>query len=394
MKNILLLSSLYPADDIKILNDTAVCHYFAKEWIKMGYNVRVIHTYHVYPWYYYHMIRLFRKVIANHTGIAVLDIKKTDIYTYNKDGITITRIPTRKSRPGGSFSVKSIKSVSNHIKEILKLESFKPDLILGHFLHPSLEIIVNLNACYNAKTAVSLHGKVSRYNQETAELLKKIDYIGYRSYPIGDAFKKIYGNKQSFICPSGVPKEYIITSAKMINKPIKKFIYVGSLIKRKYPVCLLPAIADAYHNDDFSITFVGDGREEKVIRKTANKLGIISNIRFTGRLQRKDILRELDSADVFIMISKNETFGLVYLEAMARGCIVIASRCEGMDGIIKDQVNGFLCEAGNQNELSSIIKKIKHMSLEDLACISDAAIKTAKKYTDYSVAKLYIEGCR
>lgn len=40
------------------------------------------------------------------------------------------------------------------------------------------------------------------------------------------------------------------------------------------------------------------------------------------------------------MISRNETFGVVYLEAMAAGCITIASRNVGYDGIIVDRVNG------------------------------------------------------
>lgn len=391
MKNILLLSSLYPADDLKILNDTAVCHYFAKEWMKLGYNVRVIHTYHVYPFYYYYVIRLFRRVLANLTGIAVLDKKISKVCTYEKDEIKVTRIPIKKSRPGGSFSKNNIKIVSNKIREILDVESFEPNLILGHFLHPSLEIIVDLKEYFNVKTAVSLHGKVSKYNKKTAELLDKIDYIGYRSYPIGNAFERIYGKKQYFICPSGVPEEYLLSAAKVFDSPIKNFIYVGSLIKRKYPVCLLPAIADSYPNNDFFITYVGEGREEKSIRDTANELGIIYNIRFAGRLPRKDVTRELDAADVFIMISKNETFGLVYLEAMARGCIVIASKNEGMDGIIKNQINGFLCEAGNHIELASIIQKIKRMSSSELIRISQEAVKTANKYTDFNVAKQYID---
>ena len=38
---------------------------------------------------------------------------------------------------------------------------------------------------------------------------------------------------------------------------------------------------------------------------------------------------------------QREAYGLVYLEAMARGCITIASRDEGFDGVIKDGINGF-----------------------------------------------------
>ena len=96
-------------------------------------------------------------------------------------------------------------------------------------------------------------------------------------------------------------------------------------------------------------------------------------------------------SDIFIMISKNETFGLVYLEAMATGCIPIASRDEGFDGIIRDGENGFLCEAGNVEELAKIIDKINLMSSNELQKISQKAIETAKRFTDKEVARRYIE---
>ena len=91
------------------------------------------------------------------------------------------------------------------------------------------------------------------------------------------------------------------------------------------------------------------------------------------------------------MISKEETFGLVYLEAMSMGCITIASRNEGMEGIIEDGKNGFLCEAGNANELSHIIDMINSMTDEQLQAISHNAIRTALKLTDSNVAKAYVE---
>ena len=109
-----------------------------------------------------------------------------------------------------------------------------------------------------------------------------------------------------------------------------------------------------------------------------------------GRLERNEIKNYLNKSDVFVMISKHETFGLVYLEAMAAGCITIASKNEGFDGIIKDGVNGFLCEAGNTDELTSIINRINSMSKEDLEIISNNAQTTAKQMTDSQVAAAYI----
>ena len=100
----------------------------------------------------------------------------------------------------------------------------------------------------------------------------------------------------------------------------------------------------------------------------------------------------MDSADVFIMISENETFGLVWLEAMSRGCIAIASRDEGMDGVIINGVNGFLCKAGDENELERIISDIKKMDATELHQISQKAIETAKNMTDRKMAEAYING--
>ena len=45
----------------------------------------------------------------------------------------------------------------------------------------------------------------------------------------------------------------------------------------------------------------------------------------------------IHNADCFVMVSSREAFGLVYVEAMAKGCIVIATKGQGMDGIIKTE---------------------------------------------------------
>ena len=90
------------------------------------------------------------------------------------------------------------------------------------------------------------------------------------------------------------------------------------------------------------------------------------------------------------MLSTDETFGLVYLEAMARGCIVIASSDEGMDGIIEHGVNGFLCKAGDSEALADIIYTIKSLSVDQLINISESGLQTAKRMNDEKMAEEYI----
>lgn len=390
MKNVLMLTTLYPADDVKFLNNTAVCHFFAKEWTRMGYNVRVVFLYNSFPFYYYPLLRLLNKTLANKSGIAVLDKYLPNEHDYVMDGVKITRIPVMKSRPGGLHKQDSVDKAADRIKEILQYEGFTPDLIVSHFLHPSLEVINSLKKTYNVPTAISLHGKERAYSEDTAKKLEAIDYMGYRCHPIGRCFEKLYGKKPNFYCFSGVPQEYIVESPRDFTNGVHDFIYVGSLIDRKHPACLVPAISNVMKGEDYSIIYVGDGGQKSAIEKLADQNGCKDKLVFTGRINRDGVTKELDKADVFIMLSTDETFGLVYLEAMARGCIVIASTDEGMDGIIEHGVNGFLCKAGDSEELAKVLSDIKAMTPDQLKTLSEAGLETARRMTDKKMAEKYI----
>lgn len=393
MKNILLITSLYPADDIQFKNNTAVCHYFAKEWQNMGYNVRVINLYNEYPVFFYPLLKLGKHILADRAGIAILDKRLSKEHNYELDGIKVTRIPIYKMLPHGEFSEPVIRKTADRIHFIVQEEYFLPDYILGHFISPSIRVVAALKEKYPSSiTTTSLHGKIIGENPNIKRCLPNIDLIGFRSFPIKDSFELIYGKKDSFMCMSGVPAEYITENERAFNEPVKKYIYVGAFMRRKYPSALIPAISSNYPGKDFQITYVGDGNGLNDVKNVAKCYGVTKNIKFAGRVPRSEINSLYDAADVFVMISKKETFGLVWLEAMARGCITIASREEGMDGVIVDGVNGFLCNAGDTHELEQIIARILNMDQRNLQTISRNAITTARQMTDSKMACEYLRG--
>ena len=162
------------------------------------------------------------------------------------------------------------------------------------------------------------------------------------------------------------------------------------MIERKCPITLLEAIPSVCR-ETYSIKFIGEGNERAHLENYIAANNLSQYVTLVGKVQRDEVTRYLDEAECFIMVSRYEAYGLVYLEAMARGCIVIASRNEGFDGIIKDGENGFLCDAGNAQELSSIILYINSLSNEKRTEISENALATARKMTDYLMAKQYIE---
>lgn len=395
MKNILLLTTIYPASDLKY--ETPVIHYFTREWVKLGYKVKVIHHQVVYPTFFYLMAKLFRDKIASLTGAIVYTHKEKYDKYYIMDGVEVHRNPIFKWIPQGKFTPKAVRK---QIEKILKQNNdsgFVPDIIIGHFSNPQLEIVSELKSKYSARACMIMHdngNSIKRiYKNRYVELMSKIDIWGFRSLPIKMGFENNFGEqKRNFYCYSGIPENYIAkTNNRTFDDDLKKFLYIGELIKRKYPECLVNSVYSVYREKGFKISYIGKGAEEVVIRHMAKSLKLEDNVILEGFIPRDQILNIIDESDCMIMISKGEAFGLVYLESMARGCITIGSRNEGIDGIILHGVNGFLCEAGNEKELAQIIKQINQLTPAERKQISDNAIATAKDMTDQKVAEKYLQ---
>lgn len=393
-KNVLILSSAYPSDDLN--NQTPVVHYFAKEWVKIGYNVKVIHNLVVFPGIYYKIASFMSEWISSKVGFKINLKKISETKDYELDNVNISRLPIFKFIPHGRYSKNRIEKQIEKIKYINAKCGFIPDIIIGHWTNPQLEILYKLKEIYNTTTCLVLHNKgedLQRiYRKDYKQLLQGMDFIGFRSKPIKEKFEKNFGEfKKSFICNSGIPEAFFEDfQENKIGKYLKNFIFAGALLERKNPAILIPAILSNYPDKDFSITYIGIGREEKKIKTLTTTYGLKSQIKTLGYVTRTEIKKLMQESDCFIMVSKNEAFGLVYLEAMAMGCITIASRDEGIDGIIEHGINGFLCESGNIDELSKLIGYINNLSIKEKRQISYNAIKTAKKFTDYDVAVSYI----
>lgn len=395
MKNILMLTPIYPADDIE-KGSTPVVHYFTKEWVKLGYNVVVMHYVVNFPSFLVFLLRPFFKLISSKEGYAVRShcVKYRE---YQLDGVSVCRIPLFKYRPHSRYSEKEILKAVSKTLDYCSKRNFIPDQICAHWVNPSFDIMHRLKGIFKVPTCYVAHdtGKdlLKLYRDEVNSFINETDVIGYRSAHIKELFEKNFNcsEKKNFMCYSGIPEDFLALPQKTKNfDHVLNFIFVGSLIERKYPAEIIPAVKAAYGNEKFTITYIGKGEEQKKIQCYAKKFNCEENICLHGYLDRKKVVEELCKNDVFIMISRKETYGLVYLEAMAAGCIVIASKNEGFDGIIQDGKNGFICNAGDIDNLTMIIKRIKKMSPKDLFLISQNAMKTASLLTDEKVAKNYL----
>lgn len=398
IRNVVVVTPIYPAEDLPKEN-TPVVHYFTRQWVKMGCNVVVLHYPYNFPKIIHMLIKPapIHKFVKQFFGMATIRTTYLHETDYILEGVKVRRIPLKKCKPHGRYSKRVIGKVFKKTIEYLESIGFVPDVISSHWANPSLDLLRLFKEKYGVPVCYVDHlaGRdiIPVYKDEAQFLLQKLDLIGYRSGYIRKAFEeKFLPRCATFYCYSGIPEEFLPTETKCRSfENVTNFIYVGTLIKRKFPIEIIPALVKAFGNDCFKMSYVGKGTEIPALRKSLDRYAVNDKVELCGFLPREDVVKRLDESDVFVMISKNETFGLVYLEAMARGCITIASKREGFDGIIVDGENGFLCEAGDSEDLTSIICQIRKMPKVELQRISYNAIMTARRLTDKKVAKAYLD---
>jgi len=96
---------------------------------------------------------------------------------------------------------------------------------------------------------------------------------------------------------------------------------------------------------------IGDGPERLKAEQLCRKLGIAKHVRFLGKL--KVIEKFLCIADVFVLPSKTESFGLVALEAMASKVAVISTNSGGLPEVNIDGETGYLSDVGDVNKMAN-----------------------------------------
>jgi L-malate glycosyltransferase len=396
MKNILLISNLYPNKYSPY--HTRICHGFVKEWLKAGYNVTVVQTKSVFPTLYYRLANVFTSLATAYVGSNKLDkYRLSEPKDCLYEGVNVHVIPLFKYIPHTNYSRGTLSKTLNQILWKLNDLNFSPDIILGHFINPQLNLVGDLKESFpNALTSVVIHEKAELISKsysvsELRSLVSHIDFIGFRSVALLNSFERAFFEiKESFINYSGIPKYFLRDlPVRRFNSKRLKIIFVGQFIQRKYPSIILDAISKLSENIS-GVVFVGSGAEESSIINTAIDFGLQDKIEIVNDIPRANIIDYYDAADLFIMISKDEAYGLVYLEAMSRGCITIGSINEGIDGVIVDGYNGFLAKAGDSVSLRNIISTISELSDNEIKTIQRNAINTSRKYTDEATSVDYL----
>jgi len=151
------------------------------------------------------------------------------------------------------------------------------------------------------------------------------------------------------------------TTLRLAPPQAKILMHASNFRPVKNIPTVLHVFAEVRKRLDAKLVMIGDGPEKAGAEQRARELGLQRDVLFLGN---QDCMEELlPLADVFLLPSSSESFGLVALEAMSAGVPVVASNIGGLPEVIEHGSTGFLNEPGDVDGLvTSALHLLTHES--------------------------------
>ena len=222
------------------------------------------------------------------------------------------------------------------------------------------------------------------FKKRMEKALQNAKAIACRSFVLKDKFLKLYPQfeNKTFAAPSGIDENIITGTFNILRKYVPlKVLTCANYKKRKNIEKVLEAV---YGLKDFELTVIGAGTDLSKLRK------LNPDAVFRGWQPHEKILEQMRKCDIFILPSTGETFGMVYLEAMASGCVTICTKGDGIDGIIKNNENGFTVNP-DKSEIKNLLQHIKNMDDDSLKLLLQNSFQTVNQYTRKACAENYLQ---
>ena len=165
-----------------------------------------------------------------------------------------------------------------------------------------------------------------------------IDFSRFETIPDGTLFRDTYG------IPDTSPV-LLYTGRLAINKGLDTLLIAFKRVLEEIPDCHLCLVGD------------DQGMGDR-LRKQADELEIRNSVVFTGHIEERVFKDSYGAADVFVLPSEYEAFGIVLLEAMACKVPCVATRVGGMPEVVRDGTDGLLVEYKDAKGLAKALIRL------------------------------------
>lgn len=318
-------------------------HAQAKAYVELGHKVRVIVSNPAGKTDRYGH-RLFPAVaMQNISGVEEVDIRGVSLSNLGEKGLN-------------AFFVKLAAWL--HFSKLFS--DFQPDVIHAHTLGVESEFGAWLKSKLHCPLVVTTHGTdtFGPYTFGNKGMLKRYADKADQVICVSSLLKKCLLD-----CGVTAPMNVILNGfhVRHIPKTVEKVPYsmvqAGYLVERKKADITIRAYAKLSRQyPELTLEIIGSGDQLDRYRNLCKELGVTDGVRFRGFLPNEETLAEMAKAQFFCMPSVREGFGIVYLEAMASGCITIGTEGEGIADLIENGKNGFLVPPEDPEAIARVVE--------------------------------------
>ena len=292
------------------------------------------------------------------------------------DGLRVYRVPVLGRGDLATASLLSMLSFlpSGVVRGLRTLRKKRYDILNTHFAIPSGPTGVALAGIFRTPQVLTIIGgdiydPTKRFSPSNNVLLRAVVRRVLNSSAQIIAISQDIKNRaqRDLHCQTEIEViHYGLTSPEFETKSRKELgvppdevvlISIGRLIRRKALSDLLLALSKLEERR-FRLLIIGEGPEEENLRDLAQRLGISAQVDFMGAIWGERKFQYLAAADMFVLPSIHEGFGLVFLEAMHCGLPVIASSSGGQTDFLEDGKTGFLIPVGDVQALAKAILRL------------------------------------
>ena len=227
------------------------------------------------------------------------------------------------------------------LKKILRAE--KPQIVHAHLAR-----------------AAKLAGKAAAH-EKIPSLVKTHNYVDLKYYRHVDCLVPTTRDQEQYLLANGVAANKISRIPNFTSMPLLdrarnyappatvRCVAIGRFVEKKGFDLLIEALAAVARKHDISLTLVGDGELRMALQASVKAKDLEGRVHFAG--WSDDVAGALDSADLFVLPSRDEPFGIVCLEAMARGVPIIATKTQGPSEILSAET-AYLVEKDSSRALA------------------------------------------
>ena len=281
--------------------------------------------------------------------------------TFELDGMPVYYCAIPVGRHPSSLAYAAQQLAAKRLWERVLADGWQPELIHSHFGTGFFPLAHKLGVPtiyteHDSRSATPEpdQGELDREN----EAYRFADRLLCVSAPQAEQIRRNTGRSVQAIHNVVDLESFALPGAPRKREGSFRFAATGNLIPRKGYDLLLSALAElSARGIDACLTVIGDGPERASLEAMAETLGLGDRVEFLGRLERKDIARQYERCDAFVLPSRMETFGVVYIEAMAAGLPVIATVCGGPEDFV-NETNGILIPAEDVTALTDAMERM------------------------------------